>query len=280
MAMVTCPNCGEQISDKARKCVHCGEVLIQEEKVKCTECGEELEEGAVECPKCGCPVNVISNIPEIDKPQKVEVTGVKITKKVKIVIWVIIALMIAGAVTFVCINQYQKRKEAEKREKEAQEYEQRVEDYYSNLKLATYTMLTGASEAESCGNLIKQVWVNAIYEEKDDETDKYTRPNGYFVDDFNDALSNLFLDEDFNSRISSIKDNQTTVASLMKELKNPPAEYEDAYEAIQDLYDAYLSLTNLAVNPSGNLQTFSSNFNDADSDTLKYYNAMELYLDE
>ena len=56
MAMITCPNCEEQVSDKAKKCVHCGMVLIQEEKKRCTECGEELEEGATECPNCGCPV--------------------------------------------------------------------------------------------------------------------------------------------------------------------------------------------------------------------------------
>lgn len=32
MAMTTCPNCGEQISDKAKKCVHCGTVLVPEKK--------------------------------------------------------------------------------------------------------------------------------------------------------------------------------------------------------------------------------------------------------
>lgn len=31
MAMTTCPNCGEQISDKAKKCVHCGTILVPEE---------------------------------------------------------------------------------------------------------------------------------------------------------------------------------------------------------------------------------------------------------
>lgn len=35
MAMTTCPNCGEQISDKAKKCVHCGTVLDPEEKKCC-----------------------------------------------------------------------------------------------------------------------------------------------------------------------------------------------------------------------------------------------------
>ena len=43
MAMTTCPNCGEQISDKAKKCVHCGTVLVPEEKKYCSDCGAELE---------------------------------------------------------------------------------------------------------------------------------------------------------------------------------------------------------------------------------------------
>ena len=45
MAMIVCPHCGEQVLEKAKKCVHCGEILILEEKKHCTECGVELEEG-------------------------------------------------------------------------------------------------------------------------------------------------------------------------------------------------------------------------------------------
>lgn len=69
---------------------------------------------------------------------------------------------------------------------------------------SSYTMLTGASEAESAGNLIKQVWCNAIYEEKDDDTDNYTRPEGSFVSDFNEALGNLFADSSFSSKIKVV----------------------------------------------------------------------------
>ncbi len=57
----------------------------------------------------------------------------------------------------------------------------------------------------------------------------------------------------------------------MKELKNPPEEYKDAYEAISELYDTYISLTNLATVQSGSLQTFSANFNEADTETLNCY---------
>lgn len=30
MAMIVCPHCGEQVSEKAKKCVHCGAILIPE----------------------------------------------------------------------------------------------------------------------------------------------------------------------------------------------------------------------------------------------------------
>lgn len=273
MAMIICPKCGEQVSDKARKCVHCGEILKEEVKKYCVECGTELEEKMTECPNCGCPVEQMEEQNKDEQPQKVEVTGVKVTRRVKIVIGIVFALLAVGGVSIFGIKEYQKNKEAE-------EYAQRVEEYADNLELAAYTMLMGASDAETCGNLIKQVWYNSIYEKKDDSTDKYTRPKGYFLSDFNEALGNLFVDSSFSSKISTIEDNQETVNGLMKKLKNPPDEYKDAYETLSELYDAYISLTNCATDPTGSLQTYSSTFNEADTSTLNAYNAMKLYLEE
>jgi hypothetical protein len=265
MAMIICPRCGEQVSDKAKKCVHCGEVLIQEEMRYCVECGAVLEDTMLVCPHCGCPIEDTQAQNTNEKPQKVEVTGVKLSNKIKKIVGIIVVLLIVGGMTAFGITQNQKKKAAE--------------EYSNNLESATIAMLTGSSEAETCGNLIKQVWYNSIYKEKDDNTDKYTRPNGYFVSDFNDALSNLFVDTSFCSKISSIEDNQETVNELMKELKNPPDEYKDAYDALTELYNAYISLTNCATDPSGSLQTYSSTFNDADTNTANCYNAMKLYLE-
>lgn len=53
---------------------------------------------------------------------------------------------------------------------------------------------------------------------------------------------------------------------------------KDAYDALSDFYDAYLALTGCATDPSGSLQTYSSTFNDADTDTLNAYKAMQQYL--
>ena len=126
----------------------------------------------------------------------------------------------------------------------------------------------------------KKLTVKAAVKEKNDKTDKYTRPDGYFVSDFNEALGNLFADSTFSSKISDIEDNQDAVNMLMKELKNPPDEYKEAYDAISDLYNAYISLTNCATDPSGSLQTYSSTFNDADTNMLNAYKAMQLYIDD
>lgn len=76
MAMIPCPDCGQEISDKAKKCIHCGKVLIEEVKPQkfCAECGKEIDIAAEECPFCGCPV----------EPEKPEIPAVaEITKTVK-----------------------------------------------------------------------------------------------------------------------------------------------------------------------------------------------------
>ena len=105
--MVTCPNCGEKISDKARKCVHCGIELIPEEKKYCPECGEELEEGMEGCPICGCPIEN-NELPD-NAPQQVEVTGVKITQKSKkIIALTTLVLIIAAIITAVGMRAHKK----------------------------------------------------------------------------------------------------------------------------------------------------------------------------
>ena len=281
MALIQCNCCGKEISDRAKACPQCGQpvVLAAEEMevvppVLCEECGTEIPAGKDACPNCGCPVQVNEEVAE-ESPQKVEVTAVNLPKMQKntkkYVVIAVVAILAVIAAVFIGNDV--------KEQKMAEEAAQRSANYASTLETASYTMLLGAIEAEEAGNLIKSVWYNAIYEERDSKTDQYTRPKGYFVDDFNDALANLFADDEFKSTISSIESNQDRVTDLMKDLKNPPEEYEEAYEAVKELYDAYKQLTNLATNPSGNLRSFSDNFNSADTQTVNCYEALQMYID-
>ncbi|MGN0181508.1 MAG: zinc ribbon domain-containing protein [Candidatus Ornithomonoglobus sp.] len=68
MALIKCPICGKDISDKAISCPHCGNDLSNQNKntiktdVKiCTECGAEVAVGDEICKKCGCPVEQMDN---------------------------------------------------------------------------------------------------------------------------------------------------------------------------------------------------------------------------
>ncbi len=69
MALIQCPECGREISDRAKSCPHCGfpvEELEKQEKVvprelpedqrpelfECYKCGRKIPVGIVECPFC------------------------------------------------------------------------------------------------------------------------------------------------------------------------------------------------------------------------------------
>ena len=190
-------------------------------------------------------------------------TKSKSTSKTRNKIFIIVGvIIIVSLVLFIVISSQSKNK---------------AENYQKNLKTAAHTMLSGAIQAESCGNLTYKVWYNSIYEERNSETDAYTRPNGYFVSDFNIALQNLFDDTEYQSKIESIKSNRTEVQNLIKELNDPPKEYEDAYSSLLELYDAYIDLTNIAISPSGSLQTYSSDFSSADSTFSNCFDTISIY---
>lgn len=279
MALVLCPTCGKEISDKAQSCPNCGAPLQSNNTSPamriCGDCGTALSPDENVCPKCGCPFASA----EDNAPQKVELTSVSVsvkhsTKKRMIITAVALFAVICSVFGF----KYYQSAQAEK------QLIADTEQYITNLELVSFDMLNGAAVAESAGNLIKQVWHDCIYEEYNAETYQYVKEDGkYFgdyLDDFNDALRNLFNDSSFQSKISSIEENQKSVATVMKEMKNPPAGYEDAYAALKTLYNEYLAFTNLVISPSGSLTTFSSNFNNADSATLNAYNALKIYFED
>ncbi len=97
----------------------------------------------------------------------------------------------------------------------------------------------------------ESVWRNSIYQQQDESTDPYTMENGVFLEDFNDALGNLYNDSVFATRLASVQTNQGSAAGSMSGLKDAPEGYEDVYQALKAYYDAYIRLTNLALNNVG-----------------------------
>lgn len=66
MALITCAECGKQMSDKAAACPHCGApcpAAPAAEEIKSGECGAVLPKDAEICPSCGCPANIYREKP-------------------------------------------------------------------------------------------------------------------------------------------------------------------------------------------------------------------------
>ncbi|MBQ9534483.1 MAG: hypothetical protein IJU78_01375 [Clostridia bacterium] len=169
-------------------------------------------------------------------------------------------------------EQLQNEQKAKLAEEEAAAYKAKLWDLY-------YATVNGAAMTETAGNLIIAVWRNAIWEERDDKTDKYTRPDGYFVSDFNDALDNLFSDRSFMDSVDAIRINKDVVLSYIKDLQNPPEELKEAYIIARECYDAYITFTDLVINLSGSLQSFSESFEESSMLLYKKYGVLEMYLD-
>ena len=63
MALITCQECGKEVSDKATSCPNCG-VPIRDTNINtkfCKHCGENIDKECIICPKCGKQVEEIKN---------------------------------------------------------------------------------------------------------------------------------------------------------------------------------------------------------------------------
>lgn len=139
--------------------------------------------------------------------------------------------------------------------------------YAATLNALSNEVISGAADAEEQCNLIISVWHDSIFEETNDETKKYTAG----TDDFNDALDNLFADEDFQATNESIETSRDLVDMYMEELKNPPEKYEKCYDTALELYGKYKNFTNMALDPTGSYETFTDDFSEADDETVELY---------
>ncbi len=68
----------------------------------------------------------------------------------------------------------------------------------------------------------------------------------------------------------SLTENQMRVTQLMKELSDPPEKYREQYYDLKNLYGAYNELVLLVLNPTGTLNSFTDDFNEADKNCADY----------
>ncbi len=208
-----------------------------------------------------------------------ENTKKKINIKFILIAVIILGVIVAGVIGAFAVKSKNEQEAKKKQQEQQSKKQEQLDNYYSNLEEAVYTMLTGAAEAEKLGNLIVNVWSNSIYEREDEATDIYTIENGEFLDDFNDALGNLFASDEYVEQVEVIEDNKESVTDLMKKLTNPMDEYKETYSLVEKYYESYLKFVKHVVNSEGSLNDFSDEFSELDDEVIGYYEKLKLYLE-
>ncbi|NLE89804.1 MAG: zinc-ribbon domain-containing protein [Dehalococcoidales bacterium] len=243
--------------------------------INCPECGREISDQVKACPHCGYPLESESENAQETQPQQVEITGVNLKKQGNWKsIFIVLAVVVIGLVAFISIQQINKVKAQ-------QEYETAFNAYIDNLWGLCTATIGGGAEAEELTNLTAKVWANSIFEDADPETDKYTKSStGRFYDDFNTALTNLFSDYSFKSKIRDVEEYQEVAKGFIEKLQNPPAGLEACYATATDMYAAFLSYSNLAINPSGSLQSFNQDRRSKTDNFMDLYNKLEAQIPE
>lgn len=66
MALISCNECGAQISDRAASCPKCGAPVIK--NIPCPDCGCLVPENAATCANCGAPLSIQQPMPTRTQP--------------------------------------------------------------------------------------------------------------------------------------------------------------------------------------------------------------------
>lgn len=154
------------------------------------------------------------------------------------------------------------------------------EQYYQETyDEVVYQMLDNSSQAETLLNKHLSVWYNSIWNVEDINTDEWTKDgNGYFYDDFNDALEEFYDSDYYKTNLQSIYDKDYEIDLLMKDLQNPPKKYSKAYDELVKYYGLYKSFVNLELNPSSySYNTLSELFSKVDDETLNQFYVVKAF---
>ena len=131
-----------------------------------------------------------------------------------------------------------------------------------------------SADAENVGNQICSVWNNAIFDKDNENTAKYTKT----AKDFNEALSNLFADEEFTGKITAIRNKQSKIDTYLGKLKNPPEKFEDAYDEFKELYYVYSDYVDFVILCKGSYNTYTEDLSKKSSALMESYREIKVEL--
>lgn len=102
MALIKCRECGKEISDESKKCIHCGADVIL--SVECPECHKKYDNNTNICPHCGKNNSNNFNASVNDTKNGFLKAFKKNGKKIAIIFGIVIALFFIGLAVYKVIT--------------------------------------------------------------------------------------------------------------------------------------------------------------------------------
>jgi hypothetical protein len=78
--------------------------------------------------------------------------------------------------------------------------------------------------------------------------------------EFEEAAAEMLGAETKQNKAMMVE-NKAMIETLLEELKDPPKKYEESYKKLMELYEIYVQLHNLALDPSGDMEEHNEKVN-------------------
>lgn len=169
-------------------------------------------------------------------------------------------------------------------------------EYEETLRNTADDIFENSQEAESLINQYLDVWDYSIksrgaisFDEmiyvtglSEEDVREHFPENaaGNISSDFSVNISSLHSYFESKDKFDALEKKSIEIKEQMQELKNPPSEYERAYEEVLDLYAYGEEFIGMALDPSGSLQSFTENKNNLTSDILEKNKKIEALISD
>lgn len=205
---------------------------MKKEKVKiCKQCGTGNPAKSKYCQSCG--------------------SKIKTGKKKKVLAVIIVTLLVFGFTV--------------KRISDKQQLQEAVNAYTTFVRIMV-------AQSEEITGTTTQVWRDAIEENYNPSTKKYTqykRGSSTFFASFNTALSNLYSDPDFASKVVLVKGYKEKLDDIYYVLLKKASKYPELENKINTTYELFGKIEKMVESPQGSLMTYQTEtrqlYNDMDS---------------
>lgn len=209
--------------------------------INCPECGKEISDKAVSCPNCGCPITssqektddskVIETNNKIEKSQSVQ------SKKIVSIVSVAIAVVAIIVIAIFVGKNISKKKAQEKKDQQIREVKNAMDNVDSSLgdlftaMVPDEPFLYGDSSSDTYKNKITGI-LNTITENQKIVEDAYKNEDRDFIKELDDyiATNKTYRSwDEYNEEIKKIYgdsiSNEQAADSLVKEMASSKEEY-------------------------------------------------------